>query len=314
LQVAFFLTSVTWIPLCRITDLKGVYLILTSSFLFSMMGLLAKFRGKEISSWENVFYRSFFAVLVLGPFFIYRKFISKTISEQGGKKFLLISRGLSGTFSLFLFFFLIQNHSLGLAVISVQTSPIYLSLFEILAKDEKPDLKTILSILVGFLGILFIFQVSSDNFLEFGAAGILCGMSTAYSYNSLREMRGYYNPETIVLSFCILGSIVPLILSAFRFDLLFTGIGSPTILLPRNKIDLVLILSVGALAMFGQIFLTKGYVYLPASEASALGYSYVVFALILEFIFVKHIPNPIQIFGTFLIVLSGIAIATKRRR
>lgn len=286
------------------------------------MGLFAKFRGKDVSSWENVFYRSFFAVLILGPLYIYEKKVSNSIIETGGKKFLLISRGLSGTFSLFLFFYLIQNHSLGLAVISVQTSPIYLSLFELIAKDEKPDLKTILSIFVGFVGILFIFQISGENFFEFGVAGILCGMSTAYSYNSLREMRGIYQPKTIVLVFCLLGSAVPVILSFLKSieffglsnDLIFSKIGNPSILFPRSEFDFFLILAIGALAMFGQIFLTKGYIHLPASEASALGYSYVVFALLLEFIFGKHIPSPMQIFGTCLIVISGIFIAFKRRR
>ena len=105
------------------------------------MGLLAKFRGKDISSWENVFYRSLFAVIILGPMYIHGKFISKSISETGGKKFFLITRGLSGTFSLFIFFFLIQNNSLGLAVTSVQTSPIYLALFEIFTKEKKTRLE-----------------------------------------------------------------------------------------------------------------------------------------------------------------------------
>ncbi|NUM40963.1 MAG: DMT family transporter [Leptospiraceae bacterium] len=293
--------------------MKGVYLILSSSFLFSVMGLLAKFRGKEVSSWDNVFYRSFFAVVVLTPLFIYDKFIAKKISEKGGKKFFLISRGLSGTFSLFLFFYLIQNHSLGLAVISVQTSPIYLTLFEILKKSEKPDLKTILSIVVGFIGILFTFQISAEHFFDFGIAGILCGISTAYSYNSLREMRGIYNPRTIVLSFCILGSAVPFVLKFFQLGSWYSKLGSPSISLPRSETDFVLILSIGLFAMLGQIFLTKGYVYLPASEASALGYSYVVFALVLEFFFGNHVPNKFQILGTILIVLSGIIIAIKRR-
>ena len=116
-----------------------------------------------------------------------------------------------------------------------------------------------------------------------------------------------------MLSFCILGTLVPLLLSYFHGASFFQKIGSPRILLPRTDFDLVLILSIGALAMVGQIFLTKGYVFLPASEASALGYSYVVFAQLLEVSFGKYTPTTLQIFGTILIISSGITIALKRK-
>lgn len=286
---------------------KGIKYMLFASFLFALMGVVAKELSDTFSSIEVVFFRNIF-----GVFFILFSIYNSPLRQLGGKFFLLIFRGTIGFISLLFFFYNIANIPLGEAMTFSKTSTIFTALFAYFFLKEHLDLKAWFGIFLGFIGIVFITEFDGTNLEKTDYLGILSGVGAALAYTSIRELRKYYDSRAIVLSFMSVGTIFPLILMIISE--FYTNPNLDFMLgefvLPSSK-DWIFIALLGIFSTYAQIFMTKAYSFAKAGIVATISYSNIIFSIILGFFMGDNFPSFIIVLGIILIVISGILVSKK---
>ncbi len=286
----------------------GIKYMLFASFLFALMGAVAKELSSSMSSVEVAFFRNIFGVFII-LFALY-----KTPPKQvGGKPWLLFFRGFAGFVSLLMFFYIISVIPLGEAMTFSKTSTIFTALFAYIFLKESLDFKGWLGIFVGFFGIVLITKFDGTTLDKSDYLGILCGVGAALAYTSVRELRKYYDTRIIVLSFMGIGTIGPailLIIGEFytnpNLDFLIA-----TFIMPKNS-DWIYIILLGIFATMAQLYMTKAYSFAKAGVVGTISYSNIVFSIVIGLLMGDSFPEMIVVFGIILIVISGFLVSSKK--
>ena len=281
--------------------------MLISSFLFALIGGFAKELSSYMSSIEIVFFRNVVGVILI-LFAIYRS----PLKQKGGRPFLLFARGFVGFSALLMYFYNIAHIPLAEAITFSKLSPIFTALFSfILLKESLPKIGWT-GVFIGFFGVLFITGFDVSNLDKTDWLGILSGVGAGLAYTSIRELRKYYDNRMIVLSFMSVGTIGPLILLAIgefytdpSLDWILGKFVMPT------GFAWVLILGLGLSATFMQIYLTKAYSLAKGGIVGTIGYTNIIFSIIIGMMLGDMFPNTDVLIGIAFIVLSGILVTKK---
>lgn len=284
--------------------------MLLASFLFSLMGATAKHLSYRLSFIEIVFLRNVFNAFLL--FFSLKK---RPPNHTGGRPFLLIFRGVIGTITLFIIFHNVTIMDLAVSTTYYQTYPLFVAIFSFLLFKESLAIHQWGSILLGFIGVLFVFQPGTGS-TNFGITnlllGLLSGIGTALAYLSISQLNSYYESRMIVLSFSLSGTLLPLLLMSIgEFNNQTDTFLFPKFILPIG-IDWFFIAALTVSSLFGQILLTKAYSNGKAGIISVFGYSNIIFSIFLDLLITHKIPNSFTLLGVFLIIFSGFWISKKR--
>ena len=289
---------------------RGMNYMLLASLLFAFMGAFAKELSASMSSVEVVFFRNVFGVFII-LYSIYRK----PLEQKGGKPFLLLFRATVGFLALLMFFYNISQISLAEAMTFSKTSTIFSAIFAYFFVKEKLGTRGWFGIFVGFIGILFITGFDGSGLDKTDWLGILTGVGAGLAYASIRELRKYYDSRAIVLSFMALGTIGPLffmMLAPFYTGETFDFIIAPFVM-PKQD-EWIIILLLGIVATFAQIYMTKAYSCAKAGIIGTISYSNIAFSIILGIILGDAFPNIWIIFGIILIIISGLLVSSKKEK
>ena len=286
---------------------KGIKYMLIASFLFAVAAAFAKHLSSSMSSVEIVFFRN-----VFGVFIILYSVYKRPLKQKGGKPWLLFFRGLIGFVSLLFFFYTIAVIPLAEAITFAKTSTVFSAVFAFIFVNEKLSSKGWIGIFVGFIGILFITQVSGEGLDKADYLAILSGAGAGLAYTSIRELGKFYDSRTIVLSFMIVGTIGPIILMAignFYYNPAIDFIISPFVLPSYN--DYIFIIALGVVSSYAQVYMTKAYGFAKTGIIGTISYSNIAFSIILGLALGDAFPDIWVIIGISLIVVSGILVSKK---
>ncbi|WP_420152717.1 DMT family transporter [Siphonobacter sp.] len=287
---------------------SAVVLMLLASLLFAIMTLTAKQLSTRFDAVELVFFRN-----LVGATFILISLQRRPMQQPGGKPFLLIFRGVVGTASLYMLFYSVRTLTLGTASAYQYTYPIFLSILSFLFFGEKLNRREWAAIGLGFVGILFIFRPDVTMPLRWHLIGLSCALLTAISYLSIRGLNRYYDTRAIVLSFMLSGLILPalsMVLGEYwpESESLWLG----RFVWPQGWEWLVL-LGMGAAALAAQLAMTRSLGMDKAGRVSAVGYSNIVFSLLLGLLLGDALPSLPVLLGITLVISSGVLIAWRKR-
>ncbi len=281
----------------------GVWYMLFASFCFAIMGAMAKELSSYMDSLEVVFFRNLIGVALIGL-----SLVKSPIKEQvGGKPFLLFFRGFMGFLALVAFFYNIAHISLADAMTFSRTSPIFTAIFAFLFLKERLNLKQVVALVVGFLGIVFIMKPNGLRLDLTDILGLLSGIGAALAYTSVKELKKYYDTRVIVLSFMLTGTIGPLLLIVFN-DYLHLEFLKATFVMPDLKMW-ALIAGLGISATIAQVYMTKAYGATKAGIVGAVSYANILFSLIIGVMLGDSLPDLWGAIGIVLVVLGGILVA-----
>jgi len=269
------------------------YLVFASLF-FSLMTVCVKKIDSRINIYELVFFRSLISLLITS--LILKK---KDINPWGNNRKLLLLRGILGTVALVCIFYAIRNMPLSISTVIQYTYPIFISIFAGIFINEKISKNTVLSLILGWLGILVILnqsQLANINveierlsiFIAFFGA-----IFTALAYITVKKLSATEDIFIIIKYF-------PLVSVITLFPIVLGNWVTP------NLNDLVWIMGIGIFTQLGQTFLTIGLKKLPASEASSINYLQVFFGSIWGVLFFSELININFIFGSILVLLGTI--------
>lgn len=284
---------------------KGVAYMVSASLLFAITMAFAKLLSTKMGSVEVTFFRN-----SVGLIFIAATIFTKPLQNKGGKPYTLIFRGVVGTLALLTFFYTISATTLSSAIVYAKTEPVFTAILAFFLLKEKLTPWTFLSIFIGFVGIGLL---SGMSFGYVDILGILTGFLSALAYVSVRNLKAYYDERSVVLSFMIAGSIIPIILmtlAEFYTSELFSFAFAPFVM--PSGFDFIYIIFLGIAAAFGQIYMTRAYFFAKAGIVSTASYSVVLFGSFFGIMLGDVLPTPAMIAGAICVVLSGLILIRQK--
>ena len=274
----------------------GSICILLGELCFVSMGSLVKLLAETMPSQNLVFFRNLFGLMALSPILV--KIGANSVKTK--VLHLHIVRSLTGILAMYCFFYALAKLSLADAMLLKISAPLFIPIFAFIWISEFISTRTILAVLVGFLGVILVLRPTGE--IQFASLiGLLGGALAAYAKVSIRRMSDTEPTSRIVFYFASISLIV-------SFIPLFSSWVTPT------KNEWLLLLALGVAGTMGQLFLTRAYTLAPASRVGPFTYSSIVFASLTGWWFWNEIMTLITIAGASLIIFAGMLIFREKQQ
>ena len=272
---------------------RGIAWALLAALCFAVMGIVIKdaHRLFAFSASEMVFWRTFFAVLVLGAAALVQR---KRFASPYWRRHL--GRSVAGTVSLLLYFQAMTLLPLATAVTLGNTASIFLALLSFLILRERVAPLTWFALFLGLGGVAILLQPA---FASGQAAGMMCALGSAslagLAYLQVREMTKLGEPPwRIVFYFALLCMATSGAISVMQ------GWQWPALR------SLPWLLGIGATALVAQVALTRAYALGPKFAVSAMSYVSVAFSFLLAWQLLGETLRWYEVLGMVVIVAAGI--------
>ena len=285
----------------RNNNLIGIKFLIGSGLAFSLMSVCVKAIGGRIPISELVFARASIS-LIITRFLLYKN----KINPWGYQKRLLLMRGLFGTVALFCIFKALVILPIATATVIQYIYPTFTVICAYFFLKEYIFKRIIFSIIIGWIGIILVTQPQwtiNNNLLGTVIAiaiAILGALMTSLAYICVRKLSAKEEPLVIIFYFPLVSIplSLPFIINNF--------------ILPRGT-DWIWILGIGLFTQIGQLCITEGLRLIPASQATSLNYSQVIFSSIAGvLLFQEHITTEIYIGGFCVLISTIISMSTTR--
>lgn len=266
---------------------KGILLMIISSFGFAMMTLFVKLAG-ELPAIQKTFFRNVISAIIAFGFVMYHK--ESLFGKRENQK-LLLWRSIFGTLGIVFLFYAIDHLVLSDADMLNKMSPFLVIIFSAIFLKERVKPFQMITIVVAFIGMLFIIKPSFSVDVVPYLVGLLSAVFAAAAYAFLRVLGNREKFYTVVFYFSFFSTVVLL-----PFLILFYE--------PMTGQQLAYLLLAGLFATVGQFGITLAYKFAPARDISIFSYSTVIFTTIFSFVLFSQGPDLYSIIG-YVIILSA---------
>lgn len=275
--------------------------MLGAGFSFALLAAFVKLAAEQgVPTGQIIFSRSLISAIALYAFMRWR---GLPVATRHWKN--QLTGNLGGVVSLAMYFYAIKMLPLAMAVTLNYTSPIFLGLLMLLNKQSSVRPGPLAALVAGFIGVTLLLQPSFDGAAWLGyLLAMLSAILAAFYFISIRRLGAIGEPPVrTVFYFALFSTIAALPLSLATkatnaYDVEVVG----------------LLLGTGLLATIGQVMLTLAYQQGIPLVVAALGYSQVVFSVLLG-VLIWHDAIPVYVWlGILLIIVSGIVTSATQRR
>lgn len=290
---------------------QAIIAMLIAALLFTFMGMFVKILTPNLPAIEVAFARNFFGLIWI----LIALLIKPPKTPQGGRPFILLFRGFAGGSAMMAYFYNMSVMPLGIAFAFSYTSPIFLALFSVFFIRQKVSFKVWIAIFLGFSGILLISNPQNLHLSLWGLTiGIYSGIGAALAYLSVAELAKNYDLRIIIGSLMFFGSILPLFTQLVPYENYPISLFMPFVM-PTSK-EWILILGLGVVSTYAQIYLTKAYGLGNPPLIGAISYVTIFMATLAGIILGDQIPHGFIIVGMVFIACGGIlaALSSKRKK
>ena len=280
---------------------------LASVTLFVVMASLVKAGSVEVPSGQAVFFRSFFALMVIVGWLMAKGEFWDGIATQD--KASHAWRGGVGTFAMLCMF-----GALGLLPLPEVTAigyvkPIMVVVFAALMLGERIRIYRLGAVGLGLIGVLIILWprlsmvgTATTDVQFVGALLVLVGASSAaLAQVFIRRMVETESVSAIVFWFSLTSSVLSLMTFPFGWAI------------PSPLVAFYLILA-GVIGGFAQILLTLAYRYAEAAILAPFDYASMVVAVVIGFFIFAEVPGKPVFAGAALVIIAGLIIIMRERQ
>lgn len=269
----------------------GIIFIIASAFCFALMNLFIRLAGENVPTLQKCFFRNFFALIISIITLIRTKTPFKI--GKGNIKYLVI-RSTAGGLGMMCNFYAVDHMAISDAAILNKLSPFFAIIFSILVLSEVANKLEWISVIIAFIGALFVVKPSFSFEVIPAVAGVLGGLGAGLAYAFVRKLGIRGEKSMIIVGFfsgftCLM--LVPYLLFNYK---------------PMTGPEWLFLCLTGIAAAGGQICITQAYSKAPAKEISVYDFSIVIFTAVFGFIFLDQIPDIFSIIGYIIII--GIAV------
>lgn len=267
---------------------KGIIFIIISAFGFAMMSTFVKLSG-DLPAFQKTFFRNIVSVVV--SFAIIIKHKEKFLGKRENQ-WILILRATFGTIGIVLNFYSIDRLVLSDANMLNKLSPFFVIIFSALFLSEKINLKQIISLIIAFLGALFIIKPSFNLEVIPSLAGLLGAIAAGAAYTCVRALGSREKHYTVVFYFSLFSTIAVLPFTIIVYK-------------HMSGLQLIYLLLAGVFASIGQFGITLAYKYAKAKEISIFDYTNIIFAAVISIFVFNIFPDKYSFIGYIIIFLSA---------
>ncbi len=269
---------------------KGVICIIISAFCFSLMSLFIRLSG-DLPVMQKCFFRNVVALLIAAG--ALKKSGSPFRIGKGNLRYLLC-RSIGGTLGLICNFYAVDHIPISDASMLNKLSPFFAIICSAFILKEIAGRLDWMTVIVAFVGMLFVVKPSFDVEVIPALLGALGGFGAGFAYTYVRKLgqRGE-NGMMIVLFFSAFSTLFTLPFCVFHFT-------------PMSGKQWFCLLMTGVAAAGGQIFITKAYSYAPAKEISVYDFLIVLFTALWGFLFLEQMPDVFSVIGYVIIIGSAV--------
>jgi len=276
---------------------KGIILMLISSIGFSIMTLFVKLSG-ELPSIQKTFFRNIVSAVIAFFFVIYNR---ESLFGKKENQIVLLGRSIFGTLGIVFLFYAIDHLVMSDADMLNKMSPFLVIIFAVIFLKEKVLPFQIVTIVLAFIGMLFIIKPSFSVDVMPYMVGVLSAIFAAAAYTLLRVLGSREKYYTVVFYFSFFSTVVLL-----PFLIVFYE--------PMTGLQWAYLLLAGVFATVGQFGITLAYKYAPAKDISIFTYSTVIFTTILSFTVFGEGPDKLSIIGYVIILGSMVYMFLKGKK
>uniref|UniRef100_A0A8C0GZ90 Solute carrier family 35 member G1 n=1 Tax=Chelonoidis abingdonii TaxID=106734 RepID=A0A8C0GZ90_CHEAB len=289
----------------------GLFYTILSAFLFSVASLFLK-KIEDVHSVEISAFRCVFQMAFVLPGLIYYK---TGFLGPKGKRVFLFFRGFLGSGAMILLYYAFQVMPLADATVITFSSPVFTSLLAWIFLKEKYSLWDLLFTLFTITGVVLIarppflfgssitgIEGNYTNHLKGTIAAVVSAVSTASTFVILRKMGKSVSYFLSIWYYAVIG-LIECIVALFVID---------EWTLPYCGTDRLLLILIGLLGLGGQIFITKALQIEKAGPVAIMKTMDVVFAFILQILFLNHLPTWWTVGGALCVVASSSGTAIRK--
>jgi drug/metabolite transporter (DMT)-like permease len=276
--------------------LAGALYVIGASLMFALMAACVKLVSKELPNTVIVFWRNGLALALMAPLLLRttRRHDLKTSNLR-----LHLVRAGAGLGSMYLFFLTISRIALSEAVLLSFTAPLFIPLVARFWIGEPITRRIRAGVWVGFAGILLILKPGTSIFHPIAFAGIGAGMLVAVAHVSIRRMSASEPPARIVFLFCLLGTLGSSAPLAWTWA-------------PPTWPQVLVLTMMAAVALAGQLLVTRGFNVAPVSKVGALLYGNVAFSALFGWLWWGETLDTLTLAGAVIIFAAGLITTSGR--
>lgn len=288
--------------------LRGIMLKVVSVFFFVIMATMLK-ATETVPAGEMVFFRSFFALLPVMAFLMWKRRLGNAFATKRPLGHIL--RGLVGVASMSLGFFALTRLPLPEATAINYATPLLIVIFSALLLNERVHFFRWTAVIVGLVGVVIILwprltvfsggEALGDAEAVGALAALLAAVLSAFAMMAVRNLVHTERTEAIVTYFFISASILSLLTLPF-------GWIWPT---PEQA---ALLIGAGFFGGVGQLLMTSSYRYADMSVIAPFEYTSLILTIIIGYVVFSDIPSINMLIGAVIIIVSGIAVILREHR
>jgi drug/metabolite transporter (DMT)-like permease len=209
-------------------------------------------------------------------------------------------RILSGVVCYALLFILMRYIPISESLLFQYSASIWIPFVSLCWLKDKMSLRTWVSIIVGFIGIIFLLEPQSSILHWLLIIGVCCGFLQAVSIVAVKKLTTSEPISRILFYYFLVGTIITLPLSVSSFSAL-------------SFATIYILVAIGAIIFFAQFLIALSLRYCSASTIAPMCYFSILFSGCLDWFFWHKHPSDIALIGMLLIIFGGLFQAYMRR-
>lgn len=288
------------------STVAGIVFKIGSTIVFAIMLTLIKLSSDQVPTGEVLFARSFFGII---PVIVYLVALGEFPSSLSTRKpFGHVRRSVVGTVSMFCWFSSVAYLPLPDATAINYSGPLFGVIFAATLLGERVRIYRWSAVAVGFVGVLIVLseQLGGGGFGLHGtrAIGGLLALGSAVlgaiAGVTVRELTATETTGAIVFYFSATGAV-------------FSLVTLPGWVMPSPRVATYLVMA-GIFGGIGQVLMTQAYRYAEASVVAPFDYVNMLWIIILSYMTFGDVPSAVVLFGSAIVIGSGIFVIWRERR
>jgi len=275
-------------------NLRGALWMVVAAMLLTVMGALVKYLGRELHSFQIVFFRCLISVVCMLPFIAHAG-IRSLATRRPGMHALRTAMGISAMFCIFYAF---SHMPFAEAMAIIFSRPLFAVALAVLLLGETVGWHRTAAAVVGFLGVVMMVKPGTAAFEPISLVAVTAAMLGGFIAIVIKKLSRTETTITIVMWFAVGGTIISFVPMLIVWS-------APTLA------QWGLLFLVGVLGVAGQTSLTRAFSTGETSFVTPFDYLRLVLAALLGLLIFREIPDTWAIIGAVVIVSSGYYVARR---
>ena len=294
----------------------AIGLAILSTLGFAIQDMVVKLLSEIGSLWQLMFLRAILVVLILVTWAVLKK-RSDIIKPKRLKWPIIRAFLMSCAYSFF--YASLPFAALAQAASCFFTAPIFTCFFAAVILREKIGFWRISSILIGFLGVLYIIQPGTSNMQSILFFPVLAGASYALAVVITRGFCSDYPSLSLTIIhnafYALVGAFMVTFIPVLPFSAELKA-ANPFVLSGWVQLTSVILVMIGITSLTHILAMTssiRAYQIADSSFVAPFEYTYLVFAILIDYIVWQYLPNTEGLIGLTMVISAGVLIAIRER-